>query len=102
MDIPVEIFFMVYLQCTRILIRILTNNRQIVSNLHPLDLLHLARVSKHFRQTFMVKSARNLWAAARQNVPEDLPAPPDYLSEPQYASILFEHFCFVGQKHHQL
>lgn len=45
----------------------------------------------------MSKSARSLWIAARKNgdvlpVPEPLPG----MSEPYFASLLFEHNCFVS------
>ena len=62
----------------------------------PIDLLQLARVSKHFRNTFMSKRSAKLWAAARQSVPCDLPDPPAMLSEPKYTALLFGSNCFVS------
>lgn len=64
--------------------------------LQPIDLLQLCRVSKKFRATFMSKSARHLWIAARNNddilpVPDPLPG----MSEPRLAAMLFERTCFV-------
>ena len=63
--------------------------------LKPLDLLQLSRVSKHFRKTFTSRSSRYLWAAARKNASQ-LPDPPEYLSEPRYAALVFEYACFVS------
>ena len=68
---------------------------QIVGWLMPLDLLHLARASKTLRGTFMSKSNRHLWRAARRNVP-GLPECPEYLPEPRYAAFLFDQYCFVS------
>lgn len=70
---------------------------QIVTHLRPVDLLQLCRVSKHFRTTFMSKSRRSLWVAARRNTtPLPLPEPLPGMSEPKLAALLFEHYCFVS------
>lgn len=60
--------------------------------LHPQDLLNLSRISKHFRKILMHRSSKGMWAAARKNA-NNMPAPPDVLSEPKYASLLFEREC---------
>ena len=67
---------------------------KIVSILHPLDILHLARTSLNIRVLLMSKTSARVWIAARRmlNMPE---CPPD-LSEPQYASLVFERICFVS------
>ncbi|KAI0338143.1 hypothetical protein BDW22DRAFT_1363265 [Trametopsis cervina] len=73
--IPVEIFLM------------------IMTHLHPSDLLHLSRVSKAFRAILMSRSSKRMWAAARANV-DGLPEPPNIVSEPKYAALLFDRTCF--------
>jgi hypothetical protein len=65
---------------------------EITSQLQPLDILQLSRVSKHFRSTFASRRSRHVWVAARKNIP-DMPDCPDDLTEPQYASLMFEHNC---------
>jgi hypothetical protein len=42
----------------------------------------------------MSRTSRTIWKNARSNV-EGLPDCPGDLSEPQYASLLFEHVCQV-------
>ncbi|GJE93546.1 hypothetical protein PsYK624_097050 [Phanerochaete sordida] len=65
---------------------------EIVSHLTPKDLLHLSRTSKHFRAMFMHRAQKHLWAAARRNV--GLPDPPEHISEPRVAAVLFSSTCF--------
>ena len=99
---------------------------QITSQLDPLDILQLSRVSKHFRSTFASQGSRHIWVAARcflsahnrvydlcltravncrKNI-SGMPDCPQDLSEPQYASLMFEHNCQVSPflhsdfKHH--
>ncbi|KAI0355494.1 hypothetical protein OH77DRAFT_1521046 [Trametes cingulata] len=76
MDMPMDIFL------------------EIVTKLHPLDLLRFARVSKYFRSLLMGKKSRHLWVAAFENVPGVPPCPP-YISEPRYAAALFDQYCFA-------
>src|SRR5882762_4357344 len=66
---------------------------QITAQLEPLDILHLSRVSKHFRLTFASKHSRHIWVAARQNI--SMPECPSDLTEPQYAALIFEPTCQV-------
>ena len=47
-------------------------DHQILGHLRPLDILHLARTTKEFRQILLHKSSISVWKAARANVP-DLP-----------------------------
>ncbi|KAG8957639.1 hypothetical protein FRC03_009930 [Tulasnella sp. 419] len=68
---------------------------EICSHLHPLDLLHLARASKSLRAVLMSKTSRAVWKAARQNQEPDMPDRPDFLSEPQYAALIFTSVCQV-------
>ena len=60
--------------------------------LHPQDLLSLARASRQLRTILMSRCFKGMWAAARRNV-QGLPPPPHILSEPKYASVLFERDC---------
>lgn len=62
------------------------------------DLLHLARTTKIFRAFLMNRSAKQIWRAARVNVP-GLPDCPKHLSEPGYAHLAFDTFCFVSDAH---
>ncbi|KAI0086762.1 hypothetical protein BDY19DRAFT_327671 [Irpex rosettiformis] len=74
MDMPMDIFL------------------EVVALLHPRDLLNISRVSRHFRGILMSRTSKGMWAAARKNV-QNPPVPPGVLSEPKYASVLFEHDC---------
>ncbi|KAI0781594.1 hypothetical protein BC629DRAFT_568188 [Irpex lacteus] len=77
MDMPMDIFL------------------EVMTFLCPLDLLSLSRVSRHFRKILLHRSSKGMWAAARKNA-RDPPTPPDSLSEPKYANLLFEHNCLVS------
>ncbi|KAH9926355.1 hypothetical protein B0H21DRAFT_764156 [Amylocystis lapponica] len=78
MQMPVDVFY------------------EIAGHLHFQDLLHLARVSKRFRGILISKKSRHLWVAARQNVPGvPLPDCPEQLSEPPYASLLYDRICMA-------
>ncbi|KAI0768938.1 hypothetical protein BC629DRAFT_806777 [Irpex lacteus] len=60
--------------------------------LHPKDLLTLARSSKDLRSLFLSRTTLFLWKAARSNVP-DMPPCPEDMSEPAYASLMFDTHC---------
>lgn len=60
----------------------------------PLDVLRLTRTTKQFRQLLMHRSSVSIWIAARKNVP-DLPDCPPYMSEPQFANLVFDTHCHV-------
>ncbi|OJT06080.1 hypothetical protein TRAPUB_3015 [Trametes pubescens] len=66
--------------------------RAIFSFLHPRDLLNLARTSPAFRVFLMSRSSAHFWKSARQNV-GGLPDLPPYLSEPEYANLMFFPYC---------
>ncbi|KDQ62605.1 hypothetical protein JAAARDRAFT_465990 [Jaapia argillacea MUCL 33604] len=67
---------------------------EIFRHLTPKDLLHLARSSNAFRGLLLDRSwATLLWVNARSNVPTGLPACPSHLSEPCYASLIFDSVC---------
>ncbi|KAE9395101.1 hypothetical protein BT96DRAFT_923036 [Gymnopus androsaceus JB14] len=68
-DAPLDIFFEVFM------------------HLEPGDLLQLARSLKNLRNVLLRKSSESIWRIARSNV--GLPPPPDDLSEPQYAHLVF-------------
>ncbi|KAK0451975.1 uncharacterized protein EV420DRAFT_1559501 [Desarmillaria tabescens] len=65
---------------------------EIFSHLDPRDLLHLCRTSKSLRAVLLDRSALFVWKSARRNL-ENLPAILDDLSEPRYASLLFDKHC---------
>ena len=67
---------------------------QIVSYLEPRDLLTLSRLSNEFRSLFMSRSSLAIWRRVLGQVP-CLPECPTDLSEPQYASLLYDKFCMV-------
>jgi hypothetical protein len=64
----------------------------------PLDVLRLARTTKQFRRVLMHRSSLSVWIAARKNVP-DLPDRPPYMSEPQFANLVFDTHCHVRSVH---
>ncbi|EIW60441.1 uncharacterized protein TRAVEDRAFT_98847, partial [Trametes versicolor FP-101664 SS1] len=68
---------------------------EIFSFLHPRDLLNLARTSPAFRAFLMSRSSARFWKSARQTV-EGLPDLPPYLSEPEYANLMFFPYCHVS------
>ena len=69
---------------------------QIVGYLEPLDVLRLSRASKRLRHLLCAKSNRHIvWKRARKNIVPAPPDPPEDLSEPRYASLLFEEGCMV-------
>ncbi|KDQ59954.1 hypothetical protein JAAARDRAFT_637562 [Jaapia argillacea MUCL 33604] len=73
-DMPLDIFF------------------EIFGHLYPKDLLRLTWTSKAFHNILARSSSKWLWEQARSNV-ENLPECPSYLTEPQYARLLFDPHC---------
>ncbi|OBZ72746.1 hypothetical protein A0H81_06908 [Grifola frondosa] len=67
---------------------------EIAARLHPLDVLHFARVSKWFRSILMSKRHKFIWSSALKGVP-GLPECPSSMSEPYYAALLFDRTCFA-------
>ncbi|KAI0747631.1 hypothetical protein C8Q80DRAFT_1167818 [Daedaleopsis nitida] len=53
---------------------------EIASHLHPLDLLHLARVSNELRGMLMSRHMRSVWIAARKGMNPPMPDCPDDIS----------------------
>ena len=70
---------------------------QIVSYMHPSDLLRISRVSKHFRSMLMTKNAVSFWRAARKTI--GMPNPPPDLNDAQYVALIFENVCNVCCSH---
>ncbi|KAF5324810.1 hypothetical protein D9611_004188 [Ephemerocybe angulata] len=71
---------------------------EIFGHLKPLDLLQLSRTSKSLREILMSRSSVSVWMSARANI-EALPDCPFDMSEPEYASLVFEthcHYCFAN------
>ncbi|KAF8988735.1 hypothetical protein BDQ17DRAFT_1480692 [Cyathus striatus] len=66
---------------------------EILGHLQPVDLLHIARTTKTLRNTVLSRSATASWKLAFSNLASGLPACPNDMSEPSYASLLFENFC---------
>ncbi|RDX52712.1 hypothetical protein OH76DRAFT_1480331 [Lentinus brumalis] len=77
LNVPVEVFL------------------EIASHLQPLDLLHLARASLELRETLMSRKMRSVWIAARKNLDPPMPDCPEGMSEPAYASLVFEAQCIA-------
>ncbi|KAF9225272.1 hypothetical protein BS17DRAFT_872387 [Gyrodon lividus] len=65
---------------------------EIFGHLMPLDVLRLARTTKQFRRVLMHRSSLSVWIAARKNVP-DLPDCPPYMTESQFANLVFDTHC---------
>ncbi|KAI0769767.1 hypothetical protein BD413DRAFT_476981 [Trametes elegans] len=65
---------------------------EILALVNPKDLLTLARTSKTFRAFLMNRKSERCWKAARSTI-KDFPPCPPFLSEPQYANLLFTTDC---------
>ena len=61
---------------------------QVLSHLHPLDLLTLARMHKVFRAFLMSRNAAWLWGLAFTRHP-DIPACPSDIPHPWWTDLLF-------------
>ena len=68
---------------------------KIFSALGPKDIINLSRTSKIFRDTLLTRNATTVWKAARER--EDAPDCPPFLSEPQWAVLLFGYLCQVSK-----
>ncbi|KAJ3557326.1 hypothetical protein NM688_g1534 [Phlebia brevispora] len=65
---------------------------EVMAHLLPLDILNLSRTTKAFRRFLMVRAAEFIWRRARGNA-AGLPPLPDDMSEPAYASLMFDTYC---------
>ncbi|KAJ7657980.1 hypothetical protein B0H17DRAFT_1097534 [Mycena rosella] len=70
---------------------------EIFGNLQPLDLLRLSRTSKEFRRLLMHRSSVTIWRSSLNNVPNLPPCAPG-MTEPQWASLVFDATCHICQK----
>ncbi|CAA7263589.1 unnamed protein product [Cyclocybe aegerita] len=66
---------------------------EICSYIDPMDLLNLTRVSKLFREFFMSRATLSIWRKVLEQ--EGLPKCPEDMSDPQYASLMFDEFCMA-------
>ncbi|KAG7449924.1 uncharacterized protein BT62DRAFT_944525 [Guyanagaster necrorhizus] len=74
---------------------------EIFGLLNPLDLLHLARLSKDFRRVLMSRSTICAWKSARSNL-EGFPGPYPTMSEPAWVNLAFMaecHYCTKIVRH---
>ena len=69
---------------------------QVVSHLHPKDLLELSRSSRHLHSLLMTSGASPYWRVARRSI--ELPDAPQTINEAQYASLMFEQKCTVSMR----
>lgn len=67
---------------------------QIFGHLWLQDILNLSRTTKYFRRILMHRSAKFVWKAAQENVP-DLPSVPPGMVVPQWTNLLYEQTCNV-------
>ncbi|KAI0270431.1 hypothetical protein BC834DRAFT_513846 [Gloeopeniophorella convolvens] len=77
---------------------------EIFSRIQPADLLSLARTSKDLRGVLMSRKSTSIWMAARRNADvAAVPDPPEWLSEPAWAHLLFgPEVCGVSTTSHLL
>jgi hypothetical protein len=68
---------------------------QILSLLHPRDLLRVSWTSKSFRSVLSDRSSKLIWKTSLASV-DGLPPCPRDLPEPAYAALLFSPYCSVG------
>ncbi|KAF9260265.1 hypothetical protein L218DRAFT_872714 [Marasmius fiardii PR-910] len=68
---------------------------EILSYLHPIDLLNLARTNKSLRKFLMSRSlSENIWRAAlKRRFFPTLPPIPSGFSEPAFVALLFNPIC---------
>ncbi|GJE93544.1 F-box protein [Phanerochaete sordida] len=66
---------------------------QVACHLGSKDLLNLVDVCQRFRDVLLRPGHRYAWVSARQNMPDGLPGPHPWMSEPEYAQALFRRVC---------
>ncbi|CAE6439886.1 unnamed protein product [Rhizoctonia solani] len=72
---------------------------EIVSRLHPGDLLSLSQTCKLLRDSLMKQSAARIWKSAEGNVPHLPMYPWSDMTPPAYAALLFSKSCTACGKH---
>ena len=68
-------------------------------HLSPKDVITLTRTSKILRETLLSRNATTVWKAALSR--EDVPECPSWMTEPAWASLLFEPVCQVSPNHYR-
>ena len=66
-----------------------------MSHVQPNDLLTLCRTCKIFRRHLLDDKKKFIWQRAQENF-EGLPPCPEDISEPAYASLVFDSLCHVS------
>ncbi|TEB32583.1 hypothetical protein FA13DRAFT_1731785 [Coprinellus micaceus] len=67
---------------------------EIFGHLSPVDILHLSRTTKAFRQALLHKNATGLWKRVWENPEvEGIPERPEDLSIPAWTNLLFDAHC---------
>lgn len=85
MNMPRDVFCIVCPLTSRDLsVKVSSVSLQVAA--YPLDLLHMARASKVLRALLFSPESRSIWRASRKG----------HLSEPMYASLVFERACHVS------
>ncbi|KAI0660265.1 hypothetical protein C8Q70DRAFT_913822, partial [Cubamyces menziesii] len=67
---------------------------EVASRLHPLDLLHVSRTSKHLRSIVMSRKCKFLWSESLSRI-DGLPPCPMGMSEPAYVALIFGRLCML-------
>ena len=93
-DLPVEMQLEVHCYA-RGSVRLADYLSQILSCLHPRDLLHLAQTCKEYRALTLRRSSQSIWKAAWARA-GDLPECPAFISEPALIHLLTSSCCQVS------
>ncbi|KAF9534656.1 hypothetical protein CPB83DRAFT_842691 [Crepidotus variabilis] len=72
---------------------------EIFNQLEPVDLLHLSRTTKAFRNILMSKASASVWKSSFENLDPPLPDCPSDLSEPAYADLAVGKNCYFCGRH---
>jgi hypothetical protein len=93
LSLPLDVLFLVRLFRGGIAVPVRPEHAiilQILSELGPMDLVNLARTSKALRQVLMSRKSLSVWLVARRNAGlTRVPDPPEGMSEPAWALLLF-------------
>ena len=90
LSLPLDVLFTVSSRHRLLVPHCIQISPQILSALQPMDLLNLARTSKTLRQVLMSRNSMSVWIAARRNAGVTVvPEPPEDMSEPAWAQLLF-------------
>ena len=92
LSLPFDVLFLVCPYQPESRVRLLPNDplSQILAELGPMDLVNLARTNKALRGVLMSRKSIWVWLIARRNAGvTKVPSPPDDMSEPAWALLLF-------------